>query len=297
MPARIMKFVSIAAIALVIMVATLKHDRLANLYRYAVFGEPYVNRTLSTAHHVVSQTDALFGELAEKADYDDRRGHMPSFDLPVAEQVSLSPTAAGMGAYEDFLKQYSEIAGSQSTAYPADRQAFAIMALVNGYFRKNLSNDRQVSDDVFANEQDYRAEDFVYYLVNAQTACGSVGEATVALLRGAGFKARLLRFSRGWRKLTANHIFPEFYSAEQARWVMLDPMINASPKDMSGGLSAMEMMADPNARKYMNRIWDGGMEYTGDGIVWFDRKGPLTDIFYFSGDVDTRTKLGKSVAP
>ncbi len=297
MSARLAKVILLTAFSLVAVAVVMQRQRVANLYRFVVFDEPYINRTLNTSRRVVSQTDAVFDQIARNADFDDRRGHIPAFDLPLSEQVSLTPTATGLAAYKGFLERYSAIIDTAPGKYPSDQRAFDIMGLVNGYYRANLSNKRTVADSVFANEKDYRAEDFVYYLVNAQTACGTVGEATVALMRNAGFKARLLRFSRDWKPVTANHIFPEFYSAEQSRWVMLDPMINASPKNASGGLSAMEMMADPTARETMNRIWNGGMKYTDDGIVWFDRKGPLTDIYYFSDDPATRTKLGKSIAP
>lgn len=294
------KLITIAVVIVCVggTVAVVKYDRLLNFYRYVIYDEPYVNRTFHFSRNVLSINDPTFNKVRFSRELDDRRGHFPNFLLPHSKQLTVKTSERGLAAYGSFLERYHQITNSHEgpDAIKPDRLAFQIMELVNEYYEKNLKNYRRNNlHDAFLYEPDYRAEDFVYYLVNERTGCGEVGESTVALLRGAGFKARLLRFSIQPNPIMANHVLPEFYSEEHGRWIMLEPMINASPKGKAGNISAMEMMATPSSIADMNRLWEGELKYSQNGVVWFNQRGPQTSFYYFSGSDQSSESLKRSL--
>ena len=53
----------------------------------------------------------------------------------------------------------------------------------------------------------------------------------------------------------ANYIFAEFYSKEKKRWIMLEPMINYSPKINNYNISGMEMINSKESLLDINKIW------------------------------------------
>ena len=288
------------------LVAVVKYDRLINLYRYVIYDEPYVNRTFHFSYNILSINDPTFNKVRFNQELDDSRGHFPDFLLPHSKQLTVKTSDLGLTAYGSFLDRYHQITNSHEdpeTNLP-DKLAFQIMGLVNELYERNLKKMRLNLSDSFQSEPDYRAEDFVYYLVNERTGCGEVAESTVALLRGAGFKARLLRLSLQPNPVMANHAFPEFYSEEHERWIMLEPMINASPRGKENNISAMEMMAEPSFREDMNQLWkaatgdepeDYDLEYPQSGVVWFNQKGPQTNMYYFSGSDQSSESLKHSL--
>ena len=89
----------------------------------------------------------------------------------------------------------------------------------------------------------------------------------------------------------ANHIFAEFYSNEKKRWIMLDPMINYSPKINNFNISGMEMINSKESLLNINKIWEkaeGHKEfYNRNGLIWFNKKGIITNFYYTSGSNDT----------
>ena len=284
------------------LVAVVKYDRLINLYRYVIYDEPYVNRTFHISRNILSFNDPTFNKVIFNKEFDDSRGHFPNFRLPYSKQLTVKTSESGLTAYGSFLDKYHQIIKSHEdpkTNLP-DLLAFQIIGLVNKEYVRNLKKKRLPLGDSFQSEPDYRAEDFVYYLVNERTGCGEVAESTVALLRGAGFKARLLRMSSQPNYIMANHNFPEFYSEENKRWIMLEPMINASARK-NNNISAMEMMMDPSSREDMNQLWreeatrSEYLEYPQNGVIWFNKKGPITNFYYFSGSDQSSESMKRSL--
>lgn len=299
---RIFKLASIFCVAAVAVVVVFKFDRFTNFYYYVFHGGPYVNRVFQKSHKIISKDEVLFRKLVYSSDYRDRRGHLPDFSLDFEDQVTAPATSAEKERYLEFVEKYFLIiAGSRGASEPPqDDVAFSIMGLVNEYFMRNRSSKRgDVNQSVFLEESSYRAEDFVFYLVNATTYCGTVGEATVALLRYVGFKTRLMRISNSPAPV-ANHVFVEFYSDEQRRWVMLDPMINASPKAGGTNLRIFEILDRPDVTAELNRRWGAAnlYDFTVYGprkVVFYDIRGLVMRLFYYSPDVEIRRQLRQNL--
>ena len=158
------------------------------------------------------------------------------------------------------------------------------MRHLNEAFLKNEHKKRFNLGKFFLSEKDYRSEDFIYFVINEKTGCGETGEAMVSLLRGAGFKARLLRYSHSHNPIMANHIFPEFYSFEKKKWIMLEPMINFSPSINDTHVSAIEMINSSTSLLKINESWkNAGAEkdfYNKNGLIWFNKKGIITNFYY-----------------
>lgn len=292
------KLISIFCLAVVAAVVVVKFDRFANAYYYVFYGGPYVNRAFQKSNHVVVRDDPLFQKLVYDRNFRDRRGHLPDFSLAFEKQVTVFATPTEKSAYLRFMDKYFRILKTavNAPAAPKDALAFAIMGLSNEYFVQNQrSKKKDVNLGVFSNETSYRAEDFVFFLVNATAYCGMVGEATVALLRYVGFKTRLIRLSNSVEPV-ANHVFVEFYSNDQRRWVMLDPMINASPKAGGTSLSVFEILDRPDITAELNRRWGASNVYDFSvygprKVVFYDIRGPHMRLFYYTADPEIRSKL------
>ena len=179
------------------------------------------------------------------------------------------------------------------------------MSLVNAKFTSNRVIQRPISkadeNDIFA-DLDHHSEYFIWYLANRRTACGTVAEATLALLRKAGFKTRLFGIANSYRNIVYNHVFLEYYSDDQKKWVMMDPMINAIPRSSNRDLSVLEMLADRTARERMNTLWwklgdykdqFGSKVYRPDRVVFFNNAGALKKTYYFTPDEKISLELKK----
>jgi hypothetical protein len=273
-----------------------KYDRLINFYRYVIYDEPYVNRTFQFSRNVLSFDNSIFNKVRYSRKLDDSRGHFPNFLLPLSQQLTVKTSEQGLISYKYFLERYLHIINSHKRTDKniSDKIAFQIMKLVNEYFEKNQKKTRLPLEKSFLSEKDYRSEDFVYYVVNEKTGCGETGEAMVSLLRGAGFKARLLRFSGKPNVVMANHIIPEFYSENNKRWIMLEPMLNASPRINIDNISAMEMLASTSSITEMNKLWKSEFYYK-KGVMWFNQKGLITNYYYFSGSTKSLKTLNVSI--
>lgn len=121
-------------------------------------------------------------------------------------------------------------------------------------------------------------EDYVYGLVNATTACGTVGEATATLFRGLGYKSMLVIVSNVPPPLQANHILAEIFLAEAKQWVMIDSMINyVGTESVFQLLNKPQKAAEISARHaYDETIYDAR------SVVWLDRRGLLRNIYYYT---------------
>lgn len=234
-------------------------------------GAPYLGPAATLRRIVVEAGDELFHRIASDPGFDDRRGHLPAFTRSPAAQLSLHPDAEGLARYTAALAAYEPLrmAGDRS-----DVLAGRIGSLVHALFQGNTKSERAVDDAVFAVERHYRAEDFAYFLASARTACGTVGEATVTLLRGAGFRARLVRIADNPAAVAASHVLAEYYSGQSKRWRLIDPMIDAV-----GAGSLFETLGDARAAAALNERW-GSEVYGPAKVGWFDRRGPVMDIYY-----------------
>ena len=262
-----------------------KYDRLENLYQYFVHDKPYINRTFYFVRNILFFNDPQFNQVRYSNSLDDSRGHFPNFKIPISQQLTIKTSKQGLVSYGSFINKYNKIVNSYRNT--PDKLAFEIMEIVNENFKKNQKKIRLDLGKNFLSEADYRSEDFVYFVVNEKTGCGETGEAMVSLLRGAGFKARLLRYSLKHNPIMANHILPEFYSKEHKRWIMLEPMINSSPLIKNKHVSAMEMLTSQSSLANMNQLWKASGShknfYNKEGLMWFNKKGPSTNFYYFSG--------------
>jgi hypothetical protein len=281
--------IAVGAVVIAAAVPGVRHS-LAGYYDYFVHDGPYLGSRIAKIP-VVVQDDSLFASLATDANYADHRRRMPDFSQPLEEQVSAPHTPAELAAYKSFLAaQKADVAAlAPGNAPRPDALALRIIERINGAYVDNAENSRQI-DDGYLGTRNSRPEDFVFYLVNAQTACGTVGEAAVALLRNAGFRARLTIASDSPDRIEANHVFAEFYSEEQHHWVMADPMINYVPKVGGKYLSAFEFLRSPEAMATANQLWHQTY-YTRQSVMWFDRWGPIRRQYYFTADKDAAGRL------
>ena len=278
-----------------------KFDRLKNFYRYLIHDEPYVNRTFYFKRNILFFDDPQFNEVRYNRDLDDSRGHFPNFQIPAPQQLTIKTSEQGLILYESFINKYNKIISlyKMTNKKIPDKLAFEIMEILNEAFKKNQKKIRLNIGKNFLSEKDYRSEDFIYFVVNEKTGCGETAEAMVSLLRGAGFKARLLRYSHNHKPVMANHMVPEFYSMENKRWIMLEPMLNTSPIIKNKHISAMEMLTTPVALKNINQMWKiaGSHKefYNEEGLMWFNKKGLFTNFYYFSGSEKKLQNLTISV--
>ncbi len=297
----LIKYCFYGALIVAAFVFVYKFERFENFYYYTFHHGTYVNRTFKTNHHVFSKSDKLFKKIIFDKNFDDRRGHNPNFGLQVRDQITVSATELEIEKYKKFLEKYFRIIGfpRKHRKNMSDKVAFAVMNLAHQYYstnKKNLNIKRRPRLGFGSEELNYRAEDHVFYVVNAQTACGDMGSALVALLRFAGFNVRLMRVSNEPHPIAASHVFLEFYSDEQRRWVMLDPQINFSPKDDKGNLSAFEMVNKDEIAKLAIDKWKESGEYFGpvydkNRVIWYSVGGPVMNIYYHAVDQKYREAL------
>jgi hypothetical protein len=259
---------------------------------YAYFAEsgPYLGSRIAKVP-VVVQDETLFQTLAGDARYQDYRRRNPDFSQPLEAQITAPHSAAEVTAYERFLAAHK--ADIKALAQPGkplpDVLARKIIRRVHEAYAANQENPRQI-DDGYLGTRNSRPEDFVFFLVNALTFCGTVGEATVALLRDAGFRARLAILSDSDRKLEVNHVFAEYYSDEKQHWVMVDPMVDFIPEIGGKYLSAFEFLRTPEAVAAANKAWNE-QNYTSQSVMWFDRWGPIRYQYYYAADEAARGRL------
>lgn len=294
--------ISIASLITISIGAYHKRDRINNFYRYLKYDEPYVNRSLLILRHLMEYGDKNFEMVVFNRNLQDNRGHFPNFFYKIDKQLTVDANPSGINEYREFLRKYQSLISDPGLVHN-DEGALAIMNLVYYYHKKNYLKERKDLPASFISEPDYRAEDFVYYLVNEMTGCGEVAEATVALLRGAGYQARVVRLSHDPDGLVANHVFPEFYSEKQGKWVMMEPMINQFAGPVGFNLSSFEMMASEIDRQSMNNAWaeeyrditDEPLEYRKDYVIWFDKRGVVTNFYYFSSSPITNEILSNKI--
>jgi hypothetical protein len=166
----------------------------------------------------------------------------------------------------------------------SDRIAEKLMKFIHLNWRRSHNSPKFSSDEVSKeidekNEKDRNREDFIYKFVNYNTACGTISETSIGLLRELGFKTRLFRVSKEKNKEIANHVFVEYYSSESKKWVMFDAMEDIIPRNDGKLLSALEFFQNPRKEdKYIetNKLYIHAIGGVG---IWFQINGPISKVF------------------
>ncbi len=251
-------------------------------------GGAYVGNAIYKDRLVINDT-ALLEKVTSSPDYQDFRRRHPDFDQPFKNQLRSTTTPQELERYKLFLSQFQAIKRDKSTNGELETVQ-RISQLVYRFFKKNSRNGRQIENSVLGKNRSY-PEDYVYQLVNAQTACGTVGEATVALMRDSGFDARLVIISAKPNPLIASHITTEVYLPEARKWVMVDPMI-----DFVGSKSVFEILADAKIGAYITNKHGIPSLVDQDSVAWFDRRGPMRKVIYYTPSQKARIAVKKALA-
>jgi len=259
-------------------------------WKYLKGEDAYVGSSIYKVRRLVSNP-ALLSLITTDPDYQDFRRPKPDFSFPANLTLVSKIKDGELQAYYHLLKQFRKIKKSYepSNLDTEDQLVNGIVSLANSYYLSNQLSDRIIDEGVLGKRKS-TAEDYIFYLANAKSACGTVGEATVALLRDAGLNARLMYLSLKPGKLQANHIFPEYYSRKQKKWIMVDPLINFLPKSNGVRLSSFELLNDKHAKIQANKLWNntatiGGEKtglYSNKSVIWFDRRGLVRQLFYYT---------------
>ncbi len=250
-----------------------------NLFRYVFFREPYVNRVFKVDVVDVEPGDATYKKLIIDRDLDDRRWGTADFSVPADERLTIDTTPEGIEAYKKLITTFQEKFATQPKM-ENDSDIDEINDFLHGVWLRNQS--RPVYNDssfTSQDEKDRHPEDLIYYFANNRTACGTVSEAAVAFLRELGFRTRLIRVSFTPGKEVANHVFLEFSSTYQAKWVMFDAMENFIPERNGRLLSAFEFFADLEPGTNFGAA-DQTYPYRKAGYeIWFNKNGPLKTVY------------------
>lgn len=293
------------AIAVILMtgiatVFALKPDASLRLANYLFFDGPYSSRTLSNKVTVIGPEDALTSSLIHNASFEDRHW----FRIKIARFFETRMATAEPeqhAAFSKFRSRYRRILAKNT--HDSDQLATSILSLVYDNYHRNQINPQIISGEDRAaihKDHDYHAEYHLWYLVNRQTACGTTAEATLALLREAGLKTRLVGLAYDPDNISYNHVFLEYYSENLQKWVMMEPMLNAIPEYKSIPQSAFEMISNKTARKRVNDLWKahgeyryalGEAVYKSDRTLFFNQSGPLQTSYRFNADASIREKL------
>lgn len=277
----------VAAVVLGLSAFPRVRDNLVGYYDYFFHDGPYVGSRLAKIPVLVKDDD-FFRTLAEDAGYEDYRRSPPHFNRPLEQQVTAPHTPAEVEAYGAFLASYQDDIAS-TNGKRTDALAFKIVERVHKAYVQNTTNSRLIEDG-YLGSRNSRAEEYVFFLVNAQTFCGTVGESAVALLRNAGFKARMVILSDQAERLEVNHVFAEFFSEESRHWIMIDPMVGFVPSLNGRYLSAFEFLRTPEAVLAANLAWEE-INYRTGAVMWFDRWGPIRYQYYYTADKAAREHL------
>jgi hypothetical protein len=248
---------------------------LLDFIRYVQGQQAYLGSSMSKERLLIDDP-AMLNAVVRSVDYEDYRRKYPDFKSAPDNVLNSKTTPQELVAYNDFLSNLSRIRANDAGRLRY-QSVVELTHLVHRVFKKNQISGRKIEDGVLGRDRS-RPEDYVYQLVNSKTACGTVGEATVALLRELGFKSRLVIASTTPAPIVASHILTEAYVPERNQWIMVDPMI-----DYTGTESVFELIGNADkARNVSNRHQYNGRIYSLRSVVWFDRKSPLRKIYYYT---------------
>lgn len=285
-----------------------KRETAANVADYLFFGGPYLSRTLSYSAVPLEPDSAELAHIISDIEYEDRHWYRLELDGAIRALTLRSDIDPSLiKSVREFVSDYRSIRdrhqGPQLSR--SDGVVREIVGLVHRfYLRHKHKGENNNTRELLA--WPFHAENHLINLATTTTACGTTGEATLALLRDAGFKTRLLGVSNSPQSIVYSHVFLEYYSWENNKWVMLDPMINEVVKDNKVLLSAFEFIQNRISRKTHNEKWEQDGEYSdvtensplfrSRSIIFFSNDlGPLKTTYYFSDDADIRDEVSERV--
>ena len=237
--------------------------------RYLVRDGAYVGHALVKRQRSVAP---VLGAVLADQDYSDFRRPAPDFSRPAAAQLRAPHSAAELARYARFLAQWRT---DKAAAQGDIAVARLVVARLGAAYRGNRASPRRIDDGILGSNTS-RAEDYLFYAVNANTSCGTLGEAAVGLLRDAGLHARLVLMAVDDRHLQADHVSAEFYSRQQHRWMLADVMSGVV------GESAFAILADPSRWRRDDALL-GGPYFSARSAIWFDQRGPVRTRFVMTG--------------
>jgi hypothetical protein len=305
----IVKTISLLCVAGFAIAAFAKRDAVFGAVDYLFFDGPYLSRTISYSASVIEPKSDQFEKIVNDEKFDDPLWYR--IDLVGAINAingnpAIDPRVKRR--FEQFAKEYQAI----KTTYQEKREisAFETVRILVGLVNKSYAFHKS------RNEKDnlrrlldwpYHAENHLINLASTTTACGTIAEATIALLRDMGFRTGMLGISETTQSIVFNHVFLEYYSKTHGKWVMLDPMINTIAGTSDRLLSTIEMLQSDQARRTLNDRWRKNGEYASkdnpdrdvyrsDYVVFFSRdRGPFKKVCYFADDAGVRKTVKERV--
>ena len=240
---------------------------------------------------IVTPGTAQHHDLISNVKFKDDRGLLPALEEDLNNRLRVSFSNQDIQKYRRFIGSFLRIKNQKNTTDFETVQS--IRQLVHGYFLKN-KNSIAVDSKGLSSVPEWERfpENFLVSVASRATACGTISEATVALLRSVGYATRLIRIAYQASNVEAKHVFLEYYSRSFKKWIMVDAMEDFTPFYDHKPLSAFEYFALHDKQKvYQDTGVDGYSHDMWENIIWFNKNGPFKKIFYFANTVDVRKAL------
>ena len=248
-----------------------------NMIGYLFAHEPYINRVFVVERISVDPRSDLARTLIHDPDMDDRRWGTAAFDEPVERRITIPHSADERRGYEHFVALFKERFRGRARS---DAMAEDLLAFVHGRHIANLSKPEFDASAFEAKpEKDRRPEEVILSFANYRSACGTVSETAVALLRDLGFRTRLLRVSLEPGVEVANHVFVEYYAPDYGKWVMFDALTGFMPRRDGVPLSAIEFFSDPTPLDGVAGNEVTYSFYIEGAEIWWQKNGPIKTIY------------------
>lgn len=264
---------------LVVLGVTSKGD-IASLWRYLNDSGAYPGSSFVTLNKVFTGDTGALDIVTDERSQDYRR-EFPNFDDDIAGILVNDTSADETAAYRAFLDDMEKLK-SEAPSLGATETARRAMLAIREKFVAKQGSPRKVTDGAIGGKK-ARPEGFVYYLVNAETACGTVSEATVAIFRQLGFKARQIIVSHQLSPMIASHVVAEYFDPDLSKWIMLDPMVGFIGTDADRPVSVFQAINSPAVSEFLNAAHGGPVPFYGDNsVAWYDRWGPVRQKVYYT---------------
>lgn len=264
-----------AIVVLVAASAVLTKGRYGEFLGYLAGQESYTGNSLSK-DRILVKDETLLHSIIHEENFQDYRRRLPKFDIDPEKILRSKTRPEELQAYKAFLAKVAKIK-KEDNERKSYQSAKKITSLVHEYYKRNLTSGRDIEANVLGKSKSH-PEDYVYQLVNAKTACGTVGESVVAVMRELGFSARLVIASIRPHPIQVNHVLAEVFVPEKNQWIMIDPMI-----DYTGTRSVFELVQNSiGAKETSFRHIYGFSIYSPNTVLSFDKRGFNRKIFYFT---------------
>ncbi|MBK18252.1 MAG: hypothetical protein CMM52_05380 [Rhodospirillaceae bacterium] len=250
-------------------------------------GDAYLGNSLVSDRVVIEDQNEI-KNLLENPDYEDYRRKHPNFEKALTDQITAPHTQKELKTYGEFIESFHKIA-KRYNGELTDHKARDIVSLVYKFHKRNFHSKRKIDSGIVGRDKSL-PEDYVFYVANAYTACGTASEATIALLRSAGFRARLVVLAHRPDRIQADHVLAEYFSHELKRWVMVDPIVN-----YLGQQSVLNILSDTKVSESLNQRHTD-LHYKPKTTAIIDRRGLHRKIFYYSPSSVSRQTTRNTLA-